>query len=61
MLPYCLFKSESRSEQVVFSDRIISQLLAVSSISSETRGFSKHEKWTLEMTLKKIADEVYYC
>ena len=40
MLPYCLFKSASRAEQVVFSDRIISQLLAVSSILSETRGFS---------------------
>ena len=33
--------------------------MAISLISSETRGFSKHEKWTLEM--KKIADEVYYC
>ena len=28
-------------------------------VSSETRGFSKHEKWTIEV--KKIADEVYYC
>ena len=32
--------------------------MAVSSISSETQGFSKYEKWTLEM---KIADKVYYC
>ena len=28
--------------------------MAVSSILSETRGFSKHEKWTLEMLTKFI-------